>query len=84
MTEKTDVQAVAELADIRHRIYSEIGRAVVGQQAIVEQLFIGLLAGGIAHDFNNLLMTILTASDRLKTPIHQLPWADRLKERSQK
>ena len=46
MTEKTDVQAVAELADIRHRIYSEIGRAVVGQRAIVEQLFIGLLAGG--------------------------------------
>ena len=46
MTENTDVEAVAELADIRDRIYSEIGRAVIGQRAIVEQLFIGLLAGG--------------------------------------
>ncbi len=46
MTEKTDVEAVAELGQIRDRIYSEIGRAVIGQREIVEQLFIGLLAGG--------------------------------------
>ena len=46
MTEKTDVEVVAELGQIRDRLYSEIGRAIVGQREIVEQLFIGLLAGG--------------------------------------
>ena len=46
MTEKTDVEVVAELGQIRDRIYAEIGRAIVGQREIVEQLFIGLLAGG--------------------------------------
>jgi MoxR-like ATPase len=46
VTEKTDVEVVAELGQIRDRLYSEIGRAIVGQREIVEQLFIGLLAGG--------------------------------------
>ena len=46
-TEKpTDVEAVTELGDCRDRLYAEIGRAVIGQRAIVEQLLIGLLAGG--------------------------------------
>ena len=40
------MEVVAELGQIRDRLYSEIGRAVIGQREIVEQLFIGLLAGG--------------------------------------
>jgi len=40
------VESVAELGDLRDRIYAEIGRAIIGQREVVEQLFIGLLAGG--------------------------------------
>lgn len=43
---RADVESVAELGDLRDRIYAEIGRAIIGQREVVEQLFIGLLAGG--------------------------------------
>ena len=43
---RTDVEVVAELGDCRDRLYAEIGRAIIGQREIVEQLLIGLLAGG--------------------------------------
>ena len=42
----TDVDAVARLAESRDRLYAEIGKAIVGQGEIVEQLAIALLAGG--------------------------------------
>ena len=43
---RADVELVAELGDLRDRIYAEIGGAIIGQREVVEQLFIGLLAGG--------------------------------------
>ena len=43
---ETDVEVVAELGNLKERLYAEIGHAVIGQREIVEQLFIGLLAGG--------------------------------------
>lgn len=41
-----DVEAVARLAEARQRLYTEIGKAIVGQRQVVEQLIIALLAGG--------------------------------------
>ena len=41
-----DVEAVEQLAKIRESIYGEIGKVVIGQREIVEQLLIALLSGG--------------------------------------
>ena len=41
-----DVEAVAQLAQVRDRIYQEIGKVIIGQREIVEQLLVSLLAGG--------------------------------------
>ena len=41
-----DVGAVEQLAKIRESIYGEIGKVVIGQREIVEQLLIALLSGG--------------------------------------
>ena len=41
-----DVEAVEQLARIKESIYSEIGKVVIGQREIVEQLLIALLSGG--------------------------------------
>ena len=43
---QTDVDAVACLAEVRQRLYSEIGKTIIGQHEIVEQLAVALLAGG--------------------------------------
>ena len=43
---QTDVQAVADLSGARDRLYSEIGKGIIGQAEVVEQLVISLLAGG--------------------------------------
>jgi MoxR-like ATPase len=42
----TDVEAVAQLRDTRDRIYAEIGKVIIGQKEIVEQLLVALLSGG--------------------------------------
>ena len=42
----SDTEAVAQLGQIRNRIYGEIGQVVIGQKQIVEELLIALLAGG--------------------------------------
>ena len=42
----SDTEAVAQLGQIRDRIYGEIGQVVIGQKQIVEELLIALLAGG--------------------------------------
>ena len=41
-----DVEAVEQLTRIRESIYGEIGKVVIGQREIVEQLLIALLSGG--------------------------------------
>ena len=41
-----DVEAVAQLSQTRDQIYAEVGRAVIGQRQIVEDLLIALLSGG--------------------------------------
>mgnify|MGYP002662721300 CR=1 FL=1 len=55
LTESDLQQQLATLGELR----AAIGKAIVGQQDVVEQLLIGLLAGGVAHDFNNMLAVIL-------------------------
>ena len=42
----TDVDAVARLTEVRETLYSEIGKVIIGQREIVEQLVVALLAGG--------------------------------------
>ena len=42
----SDTEAVAQLGQIRDRIYGEIGQVVIGQKQIVAELLIALLAGG--------------------------------------
>ena len=42
----SDVEAVAQLSEIRDQIYAEVGKAVIGQKQIVEELLIALLSGG--------------------------------------
>ena len=42
----SDTEAVAQLGQIRDRIYGEVGQVVIGQKQIVEELLIALLAGG--------------------------------------
>ncbi|MFC1526763.1 AAA family ATPase [Candidatus Latescibacterota bacterium] len=42
----TDVDAVADLAEVRERLYGEIGKVIIGQAQIVEQLLVALLSGG--------------------------------------
>ena len=44
--QKDDVEAVERLTGISEKLYAEIGKVVIGQSDIVEQLFIALLAGG--------------------------------------
>ena len=41
-----DVRAVAQLAAARRRMLGEIEKRVVGQQAVIDQLLVGLFAGG--------------------------------------
>ena len=43
---QTDVQAVTNLTEARDQLYAEIGKVIIGQTEIVEQLLLGLLAGG--------------------------------------
>jgi MoxR-like ATPase len=45
-TSGSDVEAVRDLADAYQRLRSEIGKVIVGQDAIVEHLIISLLARG--------------------------------------
>ena len=45
MTER-DVEAVAEIARIREAVRAEVGKVIIGQQEIVDQLLVALLAGG--------------------------------------
>jgi len=42
----SDVEAVAQLSEIRDQIYAEVGKVVIGQKQIVEELLIALLSGG--------------------------------------
>ena len=42
----SDVEAVAQLSEIRDQIYAEVGKVVIGQKQIVEKLLIALLSGG--------------------------------------
>jgi MoxR-like ATPase len=42
----TDLEAVAQLNEARDRIYAEVGKLIIGQREIVEQMLTALLAGG--------------------------------------
>jgi MoxR-like ATPase len=42
----TDVEAVAQLNEARDKIYAEVGKVIIGQREIVEQMLTALLAGG--------------------------------------
>jgi MoxR-like ATPase len=44
--ERNDVQAVDELKVVHDRILSEIGKVVIGQTNVIEDLLIGILANG--------------------------------------
>lgn len=48
MTQKSDVQLVEELHQARDRIYSELGKAIIGQREIIEHILITLLCQGHA------------------------------------
>ena len=43
---ESDLAAVAKLAESYQRITHELGKIVIGQQRVVEELFIAMLAGG--------------------------------------
>jgi len=43
---QTDVDAVARLTEVRETLYAEIGKVIIGQREIVEQLLVALLCGG--------------------------------------
>ncbi|HIM56186.1 MAG TPA: AAA family ATPase, partial [Candidatus Latescibacteria bacterium] len=43
---RTDVEAVADLTQAREKLLAEIGKVIIGQREIVDQLIISLLAGG--------------------------------------
>jgi MoxR-like ATPase len=42
----TDVEAVAQLNEARDKIYAEVGKVIIGQREVVEQMLTALLAGG--------------------------------------
>ena len=42
----SDVEAVDQLNAIRDQIYAEVGKVVIGQKQVVEELLIALLSGG--------------------------------------
>jgi len=44
--ERNDVAAVEELKDAHDRIMAEIGKVVIGQEEVIEDLLIGILANG--------------------------------------
>ena len=43
---KQDIQAVEKLQEARRRIHDEIGKVIVGQREVIDQLVICLLARG--------------------------------------
>jgi MoxR-like ATPase len=46
MLQDDDIQAVEKLTEAYHQIRSELGKVIVGQQEVIEQLLIVLFAGG--------------------------------------
>lgn len=42
----SDVEAVDQLSAIKDQIYAEVGKVVIGQKQVVEELLIALLSGG--------------------------------------
>ena len=46
MSDEQDVQAVQQLHEVYENLQREVGKVVVGQQAVIEQLLIALFAGG--------------------------------------
>ncbi len=46
MSEINDEQLVAQLAGARDRILAEVGKVIVGQRAVVDEMLVALLAGG--------------------------------------
>ena len=48
LNEASDLQAIEALADANRRITTELGKAIVGQHRVIEELLIALLAGGHA------------------------------------
>jgi MoxR-like ATPase len=46
MNEFSDEQLVAQLVEARERILAEVGKVIVGQREVVEEMLVALLAGG--------------------------------------
>ncbi len=46
MSEHSDEQLVAQLAAAREQILAEVGKVIVGQREVVEQMLVALLSGG--------------------------------------
>ena len=42
----SDVEAVDQLSAIKDQIYAEVGKVIIGQKQVVEELLIALLSGG--------------------------------------
>ena len=48
MTENSDTQAAAQLVSGYQRLCAELSKRIVGQQDVIEQVFIAMAAGGHA------------------------------------
>lgn len=46
MNDYSDEQLVAQLVEAKGRILAEVGKVIVGQRAVVEEMLVALLAGG--------------------------------------
>ena len=46
MPEENDIEAVERLAEAYQRLTDELGKVIVGQQSVIEELLIALFAGG--------------------------------------
>ncbi|MCA9117706.1 MAG: AAA family ATPase, partial [Planctomycetaceae bacterium] len=44
--DEADLKSVEELAAVRQRILGEVRKTIVGQETVIEELLIAMLAGG--------------------------------------
>ena len=73
---ESDLQAVESLKEAHRRILGELGKTIVGQQAVIEELLIALLAGGhcLLLGVPGLAKTLMvrTLADSLSLSFHRI------------